>query len=91
MIEGTSALAASASSASWLDKDLQSRLSSRPSGHSARGVRGHTTCGKWATAPGLGFIERLPDGTGNGRAYNSHQVADMLTARADRIEKGETR
>jgi hypothetical protein len=28
------------------------------------------------------FAARLPDGTGNGRAYNSHQVAHMLRARA---------
>ena len=28
------------------------------------------------------FQGRLPDGTGNGRAYNSYQVADMLRARA---------
>ncbi|MDP9184886.1 MAG: hypothetical protein M3O29_04350 [Actinomycetota bacterium] len=28
------------------------------------------------------FAARLPDGTGNGRAYNSHQVARMLHARA---------
>ena len=28
------------------------------------------------------FHGRLPDGTGNGRAYNSYQVADMLNARA---------
>ena len=31
------------------------------------------------------FWARLPDGTGNGRAYNSHRVADMLRARADEI------
>jgi len=28
------------------------------------------------------FAGRLPDGTGNGRAYNSYQVANMLRARA---------
>jgi hypothetical protein len=28
------------------------------------------------------FHNRLPDGTGNGRAYNSHTVARMLRARA---------
>lgn len=28
------------------------------------------------------FHARLPDGTGNGRAYNSHQVARMLRERA---------
>ena len=35
------------------------------------------------------FWARLPDGTGNGRAYNSHRVADMLRARAARIEGGQ--
>lgn len=29
------------------------------------------------------FHARLPDGTGNGRAYNSHQVAVMLRAQAE--------
>lgn len=33
------------------------------------------------------FEARLPDGTGNGRAYNSYRVAEMLSARADRIEE----
>ena len=33
------------------------------------------------------FAARLPDGTGNGRAYNSHQVARMLCARAERIRE----
>lgn len=28
------------------------------------------------------FAGRLPNGTGNGRAYNSYQVANMLRARA---------
>lgn len=32
------------------------------------------------------FHARLPDGTGNGRAYNSYQVADMLRARAATLE-----
>ena len=32
------------------------------------------------------FEARLPGGTGNGRAYNSYRVAEMLSARADRIE-----
>lgn len=31
------------------------------------------------------FAARLPDGTGNGRAYNSYRVAELLNARADRI------
>jgi len=31
------------------------------------------------------FMARLPDGTGNGRAYNSHTVAEMLRARAEQI------
>ena len=31
------------------------------------------------------FHARLPDGTGNGRAYNSHQVARILRDRAARI------
>ena len=34
------------------------------------------------------FWARLPDGTGNGRAYNSWRVADMLRDRADHIEAG---
>ena len=34
------------------------------------------------------FAARLPNGTGNGRAYNSYQVADMLRARAA-AERGE--
>lgn len=34
------------------------------------------------------FFARLPDGTGNGRAYNSWRVADMLRDRADRIAAG---
>ena len=28
------------------------------------------------------FHSRLPDGTGNGRAYNSYRVAELLKARA---------
>jgi hypothetical protein len=28
------------------------------------------------------FSSRLPDGTGNGRAYNSYRVAELLRARA---------
>ncbi len=28
------------------------------------------------------FNSRLPDGTGNGRAYNSYRVAELLRARA---------
>lgn len=36
------------------------------------------------------FAARLPDGTPNGRAYNSHQVAQMLTERAARL-RGATR
>lgn len=28
------------------------------------------------------FGSRLPDGTGNGRAYNSYRVAELLRARA---------
>ena len=35
------------------------------------------------------FMARLPDGTGNGRPYNSYTVARMLRARADQIEKEE--
>lgn len=35
------------------------------------------------------FHARLPDGTGNGRAYNSHQVARMLRARAAAERGGE--
>lgn len=31
------------------------------------------------------FRDRLPDGTGNGRAYNSWRVAQMLDERADRL------
>ena len=31
------------------------------------------------------YEARLPDGTGNGRAYNSYTVAAMLRARADRL------
>ena len=37
----------------------------------------------------LPFSDRLADGTGNGRAYNSHQVAQMLRAEANRIEAAE--
>lgn len=36
------------------------------------------------------FAARLPDGTPNGRAYNSHQVAQMLHERAARL-RGATR
>jgi hypothetical protein len=36
------------------------------------------------------FAARLPDGTPNGRAYNSHQVAQMLHDRAARL-RGATR
>lgn len=32
------------------------------------------------------FFARLPDGTSNGRAYNSYRVARMLRERADRID-----
>jgi hypothetical protein len=32
------------------------------------------------------FMARLPDGTGNGRAYNSYTVAEILRKRADFIE-----
>lgn len=32
-----------------------------------------------------GFASRLPDGTGNGRAYNSWRVAEILRARAAAI------
>lgn len=32
-----------------------------------------------------GFMARLPDGTSNGRAYNSYTVARMLRDRADQI------
>lgn len=35
------------------------------------------------------FHARLPDGTGNGRAYNAHQVAWMLRARAAAERGGE--
>jgi len=35
------------------------------------------------------FWERLPDGTGNGRAYNSHRVATMLRARAQQVREGD--
>lgn len=31
------------------------------------------------------FASRLPDGTGNGRAYNSWRVAEILRARAAAI------
>ena len=34
------------------------------------------------------FWARLPDGTGNGRAYNAWRVADTLRDRADHIEAG---
>lgn len=34
------------------------------------------------------FYSRLPDGTGNGRAYNSYRVAELLRARAA-TERGE--
>ena len=34
------------------------------------------------------FWARLPDGTGNGRAYNAWRVANTLRDRADRIEAG---
>ena len=33
------------------------------------------------------FFARLPDGTPNGRAYNSYKVAFILRDRADAIEK----
>ena len=36
------------------------------------------------------FSARLPDGTGNGRAYNSYSVAWLLRARADRIKRDES-
>lgn len=39
------------------------------------------------------FAARLPDGTGNGRAYNSYRVAAMLTDRAASLRaasRGET-
>jgi len=31
------------------------------------------------------FASRLPDGTGNGRAYNSYQVAHLLRAKSDEM------
>lgn len=31
------------------------------------------------------FMARLPDGTSNGRAYNSYTVAEMLRTRAEQI------
>lgn len=34
------------------------------------------------------FASRLPDGTGNGRAYNSWRVAELLRARAAAIRAG---
>lgn len=33
------------------------------------------------------FDARLSDGTGNGRAYNSYRVAELLKARAERIKE----
>lgn len=36
-----------------------------------------------------GFMARLPDGTSNGRAYNSYTVARMLRDRADQIGESE--
>ena len=33
------------------------------------------------------YAERLPDGTGNGRAYNAHAVAQNLRARAAEYRK----
>lgn len=35
------------------------------------------------------FSARLPDGTGNGRAYNSYRVAELLRARAVTERGGE--
>jgi hypothetical protein len=35
------------------------------------------------------FSARLPDGTGNGRAYNSYRVAEILRARAVTERGGE--
>jgi DNA-binding GntR family transcriptional regulator len=35
------------------------------------------------------FNSRLPDGTGNGRAYNSYRVAELLRARAVTERGGE--
>lgn len=35
------------------------------------------------------FWARLPDGTGNGRMYNSYRVAGMLRDRADQIVRAD--
>lgn len=35
------------------------------------------------------FHDRLPDGTGNGRAYNAHKVAQILRGRAEEEYSGE--
>lgn len=34
------------------------------------------------------FLDRLPDGTPNGRAYNSYAVGHMLQSRADELDGG---